>query len=83
MENIMSTGVESWSAEAVVKIDALYPFVGPEVIMTVIAVVIWIVWHIWQLKFESKTIDEQVSQLQGETLKKIVAGEEDFRWKAV
>ena len=42
----MSTGVESWSAESIAKMDALYPFVGAEVIMTVIVVVVWLGWHI-------------------------------------
>ena len=70
----MSTGVESWSAEAVVKIDALYPFVGTEVILTAVTVVIWIGWHIWQIRFENKTYDEQVSKIQG-NLQKAVAGD--------
>ena len=42
----MSTGVESWSAESIAKMDALYPFVGAEVIMTVIVVVVWLGWHL-------------------------------------
>lgn len=70
----MSTGLESWSAEAVAKMDALYPFVGWEVTMTVVAVVVWIGWHIWQIKSENKTYDDQVGQLQG-NLPKAVSGD--------
>ena len=70
----MSTGVESWSAESIAKMDALYPFVGSEVIMTVIVVVVWLGWHIWQIKHENKTYDDQVAKLQG-NLPKAVSGD--------
>jgi len=70
----MSTGVESWSAESIAKMDALYPFVGAEVIMTVIVVVVWLGWHIWQIKHENKTYDDQVAKLQG-NLQKAVSGD--------
>jgi len=60
----MSTGVESWSAESIAKMDALYPFVGAEVIMTVIVVVV----------HENKTYDDQVAKLQG-NLQKAVSGD--------
>jgi len=41
----MSTGVESWSAESFAEMSAMSPFVGTEVILTVVAVVVWIVWQ--------------------------------------
>ena len=44
---------------------AIYPFVGSEVLFTVIAVVIWIVWQVWQIKSENSTYEEQTSKLQG------------------
>ena len=59
----MSTGVESWSS--ITDMGAIYPFVGSEVIMTIIAVVIWIVWQVWQIKSENNSYDEQTSKLQG------------------
>ena len=69
----MSTGIESWGAENLSKIDALYPFVGSEKLMTVIGVVIWIGWQIWQMKFENNSYEEQISQLRGETLTKVIS----------
>jgi predicted negative regulator of RcsB-dependent stress response len=54
--------------------DAMYPFVGWEVTMTVIAVVVWLGWHIWQIKHENKTYDDQVAKLQG-NLQKAVSGD--------
>ena len=61
----MSTGIESWSAESLPNINAMYPFVGSEGIMTVIVVVVWIGWHFWQIKSENNSYDEQTSKLQG------------------
>ena len=61
----MSTGIESWSADSLPNISAMYPFVGSEVIMTIIVLVVWIGWHFWQIKFENNSYDEQTSKLQG------------------
>lgn len=70
----MSTGVESWSAESIAKMDALYPFVGSEVLLTIIVVVVWIGWHFWQIKAENANYDEQLAKLQG-NLSKAVSGD--------
>ena len=68
----MSTGIENWIP--VKEISVLSPFSGWEVYLTIIAVVLWIGWHIWQIKFESKSYDEQVAKLQG-NLSKAVSGD--------
>ena len=70
----MSTGIESWSAESLPNIAAMYPFVGYEGIMTVIVVVVWIGWHFWQIKSENNSYDEQTSKLQG-NLSKAISGD--------
>ena len=69
----MSTGVESWSADSLAKMDAIYPFVGSEVLLTIVGVVIWIGWQIWQIRFENNSYDEQTSQLQGDSLTKAIS----------
>ena len=68
----MSTGIESWTP--VKEVAALSRFSGGEVLLTIIAVVLWIGWHIWQIKSESSTYDEQVSKLRG-NLSKAVSGD--------
>ena len=68
----MSTGIESWTP--VKEVAALSPFSGGEVLLTIIAVVLWIGWHIWQIKSESSHYDEQVAKLQG-NLPKAVSGD--------
>ena len=70
----MSTGVESWSAESFDEMSAMSPFVGSEVILTVVVVVVWIGWQIWQIKSENSTYDEQTSKLQG-NLSKAISGD--------
>ena len=70
----MSTGVESWSAESFAEMSAMSPFVGSEVILTVVVVVVWIGWQIWQIKAENAGYDEQVAKLQG-NLHKVVSGD--------
>ena len=68
----MSTGIESWTP--VKEVAALSPFGGGEVLLTIIAVVLWIGWHIWQIKSENSNYDEQVSKLRG-NLSKAVSGD--------
>ena len=58
----MSTGIESWTP--VKEVAALSPFSGGEVLLTIIAVVLWIGWQIWQIKSESSPYDEQVAKLR-------------------
>ncbi len=72
MENLMSTGIESWTP--VKEITALSPFAGSEVLFTIIAVVVWIGWQVWQIKSENNTYDEQTSKLQG-NLSKAISGD--------
>ena len=43
--------------------SAMSPFVGSEVILTVVVGVVWIVWQIWQIKAENARYDEQEAKL--------------------
>ena len=59
----MSTGVESWSAESFAELSAMSPFVGTEVILTIVVAVVFIIWQIWQIKAENAGYDEQEAKL--------------------
>ena len=59
----MSTGVGSWSAESFAEMSAMSPFVGTEVILTIVAAVVFIVWQIWQIKAENAGYDELEAKL--------------------
>ena len=68
----MSTGIENW--DAIKEISTLSPFVGTEVTMTVIAVVVWIGWHVWQMKHENHAYDDQTAKLK-DNLSKAISGD--------
>ena len=54
--------VESWSASPE-TLGAIYPFLGWEWLMILVAVALWIGWTVWQMRAESNEyarISEQV-----------------------
>lgn len=60
----MSTGsIENWDGN-IVDIGPIYPFVGSEFLMVILAFVIWIGWHIIQIKAENKRYEEQARALR-------------------
>lgn len=72
----METGpITTWAVD-LADITVIYPFVGWEMVMTVIAVVLWIGWHVWQLKFENQTYKEDIEKhATSENLRKATSGE--------
>lgn len=46
------TGIDSFADPA--GIGPLYPFVGTEVALAVIGIVLWIVWHVLQTRDETR-----------------------------
>ena len=70
-----TTPIDSWAVD-LGDVTFIYPFQGWEVLMTVIAVVLWIAWHIWQCKFESNTYKEDIEKhATSENLRKATSGE--------
>ncbi len=56
----MNTGnVESWSG-TMTDIGPIYPFVGTEGLLVIVALVSWIAWHVLQARGESKAWDEEL-----------------------
>ena len=49
----MSTGITSWTGD-ISKIDAIYPFVGSEILLVILLVIFWLGWHLWQSCIERK-----------------------------
>ena len=67
--------VESWTGN-ILDIGPIYPFVGTEVILWIIGLVLWIIWHIWQVRNESKEYAEGAEKYtQGENLLRAIRGE--------
>ena len=42
-----TTPVESWAVD-LKDVSLIYPWVGSEWLMVLVAVVLWIAWHFWQ-----------------------------------
>ena len=59
----MATGpVDNW-----LNIDtfgAIYPFVGTEMLLTIVGFAFWIGWHIWQIKKESAEFNEDIENIK-------------------
>jgi hypothetical protein len=72
----MTTGnFANWDGN-LLDIGPIYPFVGWEGVMTVIAVIFWIGWHYLQFRAENRQLDEEAAALrQGDSLRKAVEAE--------
>lgn len=54
----------------------IYPFVGSEMLMVILAIVFWIGWHILQIRAENRQLDDEAAKLrQGNNLQKAVETE--------
>ena len=51
----MNTGIESWNVD-LMSIGPMYPFVGSELLLTILGVFSWLVWHLIQARAESKEV---------------------------
>ncbi len=60
----MPTGIESWANPA--EIGPIYPFVGTEVALTVVGVVLWIAWHVITAREENQQWNELDARYEGE-----------------
>ncbi len=49
-----TTPIDSWAVD-LADVTFIYPGVGWEFPMAIVAIVLWIGWHIWQYKFEKDT----------------------------
>jgi hypothetical protein len=60
----------------IADIGPIYPWVGSEVAMVIVAFVFWIGWHVVQLRMESRRFDEQARTLrQSGDLQKLMQSE--------
>ena len=70
-----TTPVETWAVD-LAEVTNIYPWVGLEGGMAIVAIALWIAWHIWQCRFESKTYKEDIEKhATSENLRKATSGE--------
>ena len=70
-----TTPIDTWAVD-LGEVTSIYPWVGMEGLMTIVAVVLWIAWHVWQCRFESNTYQEDIEKhATSENLRKATSGE--------
>ena len=70
-----TTELNTWAVD-LAQVGPIYPWVGTEVLMFIVSVVLWLVWHIWQVRFESNTYKEDIEKhATSENLRKATSGE--------
>jgi hypothetical protein len=72
----MTTGnFSDWSGN-MTDLGPLYPFVGWEVPMVIVLLVIWIGWHVLQIRMENRHLAEEAAKLrQSDNLQKAILAE--------
>ncbi len=53
-----TTPIDTWAVD-LADVTAIYPGVGSEAIMVVVAIVLWLAWHVWQVKNENAIYEEE------------------------
>lgn len=57
--------IESFAGN-MTDIGPMYPFVGSELLLVVVAGAFWIVWHVLQLRAEQREFEEDAARLRKE-----------------
>jgi hypothetical protein len=73
----MTTGsFDNWAGN-ITDIGPIYPFVGWELALWILAVVLWIVWHVVQARRENRRYKEEIERFgKPDTLRKIINHED-------
>ena len=53
-----TTPVESWAVD-ISTLGPVYPFVGSEMVMVIVGVVLWVLFHIIQITQENRILNEE------------------------
>ena len=56
-----STPIDSWAVD-LANVTFIYPWVGSEFLMVVVAVVLWILWHVWQVRHEAEEYKNEMEK---------------------
>jgi len=59
LQAMSTTAVETWAGTDLTQLGPIYPFVGTEVIMVIIGVVLWIAFHVLQIRDENREFEEE------------------------
>ena len=56
-----TTPIDTWAVD-LADVTVIYPWVGSEGLMVLIAGVLWLAWHVWQIKHENATYDQEIQK---------------------
>ncbi len=56
-----TTPIDTWAVD-LADVTLIYPWVGSEGVMALIAIVLWLAWHVWQVKHENATYAEEMKK---------------------
>jgi hypothetical protein len=71
----MTGNFSNWDGN-LLDIGPIYPFVGSELVMVVILLVLWVVWHVLQIRMENDKMETEARALrQGESLPRVLQEE--------
>lgn len=58
-----TTPVESWAVD-LTTLGPVYPFVGSEIFMYIVALVLWVAFHIGQIRQENRILNEEAERMR-------------------
>ena len=62
----MSTGmIENWGG-TIADIGPMYPFVGSEMLLTLVGIAFWIAFHVIQSRAETRTFEQELGRFGNE-----------------
>jgi hypothetical protein len=71
----MTGNFTNWDGN-LTELGPIYPFVGSEMFMVILLLVVWVIWHIAQIRMENRQLDDEASMLRkGDSLQKAVQDE--------
>jgi hypothetical protein len=59
----MSTTPMHTYAVDLASLGPIYPFVGTEKLLVLIALVVWVGFHVWQIRFENRTYAAELAKV--------------------
>ncbi len=70
-----TTPIDTWAVD-LADVTLIYPWVGSEVIMALVAIVLWLAWHVWQVRHENATYEEELKKYgDPETIRNASSGD--------
>ena len=71
----MTGNFTDWNGN-ITDIGPIYPFVGLEVLMVILAVIFWVGWHVVQIRMENHQLESEAQALrQGDNLPRVLQEE--------